>query len=74
MVKTFKHQCIKPSCTQSYEDTDLDAYYCSTCNEERKVIAKQLEAKFANRPKEVKNETDEITRWKKHGGFMPILR
>ena len=74
MAKTYKHKCIKPSCTQTYEDNDPDQYYCSPCNEERKEIAKQVDAKFANRPKEVKIDTDEIARWKKEGGFMPILR
>lgn len=44
----LKHQCIK--CHQSYEDNDPDDYYCSTCNEDRKRIAKEIDAKIGSMP------------------------
>jgi uncharacterized Zn ribbon protein len=40
------HNCIK--CAKEYQDTDVDAYYCGTCKEEAKNIAKQVDAKVAN--------------------------
>ncbi len=43
----FKHVCIKPGCGKTYEDSDADAYYCSDCNELRKVIAKEVDIKLA---------------------------
>lgn len=44
------HLCIK--CKAQYTDKDPDPYYCPTCNEAKKKIAKTLDAKFANRPAE----------------------
>ena len=41
----MKHICIKPGCGVSYEDNDPDPYYCSSCNEQRKVIAAEIDAK-----------------------------
>lgn len=43
----MKHLCIK--CRSSYEDKDVEDYYCSNCFEEKKIIAAQIDAKFANR-------------------------
>lgn len=43
------HSCIK--CKVSYQDNDPDDYYCPFCNEERKRIAAEIDAKLANRPK-----------------------
>jgi DNA-directed RNA polymerase subunit RPC12/RpoP len=49
MPEIFTHKCIK--CGEEYKDEDPDAYYCSACNEQRKVIAKEVDAKLANVPK-----------------------
>jgi hypothetical protein len=45
------HKCIKPTCSNSYEDTDPDAYYCPSCIEEKKVIAKKIDETIGSRPK-----------------------
>ena len=45
----YKHPCIK--CRAPYESDELDAYYCPTCDAERKEIAKKLDAQFLARPK-----------------------
>lgn len=45
------HTCIKPGCGTSYEDTDVEAYYCPSCNDERKEIAKQVDARLQAIPK-----------------------
>ena len=34
-----------------YESEDIDPYYCAACNEQRKEIAKEIDAKLALRPK-----------------------
>lgn len=41
-----KHNCIK--CGQVYEDGDVDAYYCDSCNEQRLLIAKQIDSKVGS--------------------------
>lgn len=43
------HSCIK--CGEKYEDEDVEAYYCSLCNEARKELAKKIDAQFAHLPK-----------------------
>lgn len=48
----YTHLCIRPGCGLSYEDEDVDAYYCESCNEARKVIAQELDRKIASQPKE----------------------
>ncbi len=40
----FTHNCIK--CSVQYKDSDTDAYYCGSCNEARKVIAREVDAKL----------------------------
>ncbi len=42
----MKHQCIKPGCSNSYEDNEVDAYYCPSCNTVRQQLARELDAKF----------------------------
>ena len=42
-----KHSCIK--CKAQYEDEELDDYYCPPCNELKKSIAKEIDAKFVGR-------------------------
>ena len=68
------HVCIKPDCTNTYQDEEVDAYYCDSCRAANKILAAKIDAKIkANPRKEVKKDS-EIERWKKEGGFMPILR
>lgn len=52
MEQTYKHACIKPGCANVYVDDDPDAYYCETCNEERKRIAIEVDKKIGMQPKE----------------------
>ena len=55
------HTCTK--CKAKYSDEDKDDYLCPPCNEMRKSIAKEIDAKFANRPKkEVRSEWKELER------------
>lgn len=51
MKETFTHKCIKPGCDKTYSSDEEDAYYCSTCLEQRKVLVKEIDAKIAMRPK-----------------------
>jgi hypothetical protein len=48
---SYSHACIK--CNGVYQDSDPEPYYCSTCNEQRKAIAQEVDAKLANRPRKV---------------------
>lgn len=45
------HLCIKPGCGNKYQDNDVDAYYCSRCNEERKTVAMEIDKKVFSRPR-----------------------
>ncbi len=40
------HTCIRPGCGKTYEDNELDAYYCPSCDEIRKEKAKEIDSKF----------------------------
>ena len=40
----YEHACIK--CDGKYRDEDPDPYYCPPCNEVRKSIAKEIDAKI----------------------------
>ena len=44
-----QHACLK--CKTAYQDNDVDDYFCAPCIAERKQIAKQIDAQFANRPR-----------------------
>lgn len=62
-MKLISHKCIKPGCDNSYEDEDVDAYYCESCREANKVLAKQIEAqvgKNQDRPKSELQIYDEL--------------
>lgn len=50
-MKDYQHTCIKPTCTETYTDTDQDAYYCESCTVEKNKIAAQIDSKFAGAPK-----------------------
>lgn len=45
-MKEYTHNCIK--CSTQYKSNEDDAYYCEPCNEEKKAIAKEVDAKMAN--------------------------
>lgn len=40
------HKCIKTTCDNTYEDDDIDAYYCPSCIEINKTIAKEIDRKI----------------------------
>ena len=44
MSKEYQHVCIKPDCTNTYKDNDVDAYYCESCNRKRVELAKKIDA------------------------------
>jgi hypothetical protein len=48
---TMTHTCIKPGCGIRYEDEDPEPYYCASCNEQRKILAKEIDAKATAIPK-----------------------
>lgn len=43
------HECIK--CKKTYQDNEPDAYLCTQCIELKKIIAKEIDAQFASRPR-----------------------
>lgn len=45
-MTTYPHVC---SCGNSYSDEDVDAYFCPSCVEQRKAVAKQIDAQFAGK-------------------------
>lgn len=52
----YKHQCIKPGCDNTYEDEEVDAYYCASCQEEKLAIAKEIDRKHAGRDRNAKSD------------------
>ena len=52
----YTHTCLK--CHQSYQDTDIEPFYCEPCNAERKVIAAQIDAQRASMPKKAVVKSD----------------
>lgn len=47
MSEVYKHIC--PTCSTPYEDNDPDIYFCPSCVESRKIVAKQVDMKLASR-------------------------
>ena len=47
----MNHKCIKPTCGKTYESDDIDPYLCAECLVLKEKIVKEIDAKFANRPK-----------------------
>ena len=47
-MTTYNHVC---PCGNKYKDQDPDVYLCSTCVQERKALAKEVDARMASRPK-----------------------
>lgn len=41
------HKCIKTSCSNEYEDDDLDAYYCPSCKVIKDEAARSVDAKYS---------------------------
>jgi hypothetical protein len=42
------HTCIKPGCENTYQDSDPDAYYCPSCQEQKKVLARQIDKQYGS--------------------------
>lgn len=40
------HQCIKSGCGNTYQDNDVDPYYCPSCLSEKQQVAKKLDKQF----------------------------
>jgi hypothetical protein len=45
----YTHTCIKPGCGVQYTSDDQERYYCEACNEARKVVAAEIDAKYGSR-------------------------
>lgn len=55
------HNCIKPTCGKQYKDNEEDAYYCPSCQSEKKAIAAQVDARMATKPR--KTVTTELAQF-----------
>ncbi len=54
-MKVYQHTCIKPTCTNTYQSIDPDAYYCEGCDKQRKEFAKEVDAKHKTTGRETKS-------------------
>lgn len=45
-MEKYSHKCIK--CSTDYKDTDPDPYLCKSCQNEKNVIAKQVDRQFGS--------------------------
>ena len=50
-MKKYQHQCVKPTCGQTYSDEDEDAFYCPSCVIAKNKIAEKVDAQFKGAPK-----------------------
>jgi len=67
----YEHPCIK--CRTKYQDKDPEPYYCPPCNEERKALAKEIDAKVASLPKKPhKSALQEYDEAPKIRGFLHV--
>lgn len=67
------HKCIKPSCSNVYEDEEPDAYYCPSCQELNKQIAQAITDKFKGTdPNEVTSPLKEYDAAPKFRGFIKV--
>lgn len=72
-MTTYKHKCIKINCSNTYEDNDVDAYYCEPCREENKKIAIEIERKIASLPKKkIMSALQEYDASPKVRGFVKV--
>jgi uncharacterized Zn ribbon protein len=68
----YNHQCIKPTCSNSYESEEAEAYYCPDCTKANKALAEQIDAK-AKRSTQVKTALQEYDEAQnKVGGFLHV--
>ena len=44
--------CIKPACGKSYSSNDVEADYCPDCQNQKKAIAAQIDARFSTKVRE----------------------
>ena len=65
----MKHACIKPVCSNTYEDNEPDAYYCPSCFEEKKALAEKVDATITSRPRK---ETKSNIQLLEEHGKMPM--
>jgi len=71
MSQNYTHNCIK--CATQYTDTDPDPYYCQTCNEARKALARQVDQKMAGRTTRREHSAlKEYDSAPKIGGFIHV--
>jgi predicted nucleic acid-binding Zn-ribbon protein len=67
----MNHKCIK--CGKEYQSDDIDPYLCAECLVLKEKIAKEIDAKFANRPKkEGQSFNDKVKGMKTVNGITMI--
>lgn len=64
----FSHACIK--CQTIYKDSDSEAYLCSICNEQKKVIAAEIDSKMSTSGKTVISALQAYDNSQKVRGFV----
>lgn len=61
--------CVK--CKEPYQSSDPDPYYCPSCEEQKKRIAKEIDAKLSKVPrKETKSDWQIYQEANKIHGFV----
>ena len=67
----YTHPCIK--CGTKYQSEDPDPFLCADCEKAKEQIAKDVDAKMANRkPNKAKSAMQEYEESEKVGGFMRV--
>lgn len=66
------HSCIKPACANQYEDDEVEAYYCMSCREANKILAKQIDAKMKTTKRDTYSPLKEYENSPKVNGFVRV--
>lgn len=69
-METYTHKC---SCGESYTDNDPDVYFCPSCVEQRKIVARQVDSKMINIRLRPRAKTD-LELMEEKGKTMPSAR
>jgi hypothetical protein len=71
-MQEYSHNCIK--CSLEYKSNEPDPYYCDSCLEQKKIIAKEVDKKIASIPKKQTVSDLQLYDQAKGGSRFPSIK
>ena len=69
----YTYTCVKPGCNTQYKSNEVEAYYCQSCADANKALAKEIDAKVAAKPKkQQKSQLEILEQGPKVRGFYHV--